>query len=54
MEARKSSASLRKALALLAVVAEHPVSADGLALVELTKLSGLNKSTVLRLAAPLE
>ncbi|WP_332603036.1 IclR family transcriptional regulator [Arthrobacter sp. S2(2024)] len=53
MEARNSSASLRKALALLAVVAEHPVSADGLALVELTKLSGLNKSTVLRLAAPL-
>jgi DNA-binding IclR family transcriptional regulator len=52
-DARNSSASLRKALALLTVVAEEPGNGDGLALVELTRLSGLNKSTLLRLAAPL-
>ncbi|PEF36493.1 IclR family transcriptional regulator, partial [Bacillus sp. AFS094228] len=52
-DARNSSASLRKALALLTVVAEEPGNGDGLALVELARLSGLNKSTLLRLAVPL-
>lgn len=53
MDARNSSASVRKALALLAVVAEQSGGTEGLGLTELTKLSGLNKSTLLRLAAPL-
>ncbi|WP_426997508.1 IclR family transcriptional regulator [Pseudarthrobacter sp. N5] len=52
-DSRNSSASLRKALALLAVVSEQPGSAEGLSLGELTRVSGLNKSTLLRLAAPL-
>ncbi|MCC3275835.1 IclR family transcriptional regulator [Arthrobacter sp. zg-Y20] len=52
-EGRNSSASLRKALTLLRVVSELSDNAEGLALNELSQASGLNKSTVLRLAAPL-
>lgn len=52
-DARNSSSSLRKALALLTAVADEPGHGDGLALVELSRISGLNKSTLLRLAAPL-
>lgn len=51
-EKRNSSSSLRKALLLLNVVSDHS-SPEGLALAELADLSGVNKSTVLRLASPL-
>lgn len=51
-EKRNSSSSLRKALLLLNVISAHP-SPEGLALTELAELSGINKSTVLRLATPL-
>lgn len=51
-EKRNSSSSLRKALLLLNVVSAHPCP-EGLALAELAELSGVNKSTVLRLATPL-
>ncbi|MBC7596927.1 MAG: IclR family transcriptional regulator [Kineosporiaceae bacterium] len=53
VESRNSSASLRKALLLLAVVAERPGHATGVTLAELTNISGMNKSTILRLVAPL-
>ncbi len=53
VEKRNSSSSLRKAMVMLAVVAEHASVSGGLALTELAEISGLNKSTVLRLAAPL-
>ena len=52
-EARNSSASLRKALALLDAVAGASPGTDGISLGELSKLAGLNKSTLLRLATPL-
>ncbi|MBP2415057.1 DNA-binding IclR family transcriptional regulator [Arthrobacter stackebrandtii] len=51
-EQRNTSSSLRKALLLLDVVSSH-APADGLALAELADLSGINKSTLLRLAGPL-
>ncbi len=51
--ARNSSASLRRALSLLSVVSSRSSNAEGFALGELSTLSGLNKSTVLRLVAPL-
>ena len=49
-EPRNSSSSLRKALLLLTVISEHPAEPDGLALGELARISGVNKSTVLRLS----
>jgi IclR family acetate operon transcriptional repressor len=52
-EKRNSSSSLRKALLLLSVVAEQPPTTEGMSLVDLAKRSGINKSTVLRLATPL-
>ncbi|MFT4297254.1 MAG: IclR family transcriptional regulator [Micropruina sp.] len=50
---RNSSASLRKALLLLSVVARHGVHGPWLTLGELSDQAGVNKSTVLRLVAPL-
>lgn len=52
-EQRNSSSSLRKALRLLSVISENPAVPEGLALTELAKISGINKSTVLRLVSPL-
>lgn len=50
---RNSSASLRKALLLLRVVARHGTNGPWLTLAELSELAGVNKSTSLRLVAPL-
>lgn len=50
---RNSSSSLRRALSLLDVVAENQGHTLGLTLAELTLRTGLHKSTLLRLAAPL-
>lgn len=52
-ESRNSSSSLRKALLILSVVAEQPADPEGMSLVDLAKRSGINKSTILRLATPL-
>ncbi|MDJ0318231.1 IclR family transcriptional regulator [Arthrobacter antibioticus] len=52
-EKRNSSSSLRKALLILSVVAEQPSDPEGLALSDLAEITELNKSTVLRLTAPL-
>lgn len=51
---RNSSASLRRALALLDYLAGAEVRTSGASLAELAVGTGLNKSTVLRLLAPLE
>ncbi len=50
---RNSSASLRKALLLLRAVDRHGVNGPWLTLAELSELTGVNKSTVLRLVTPL-
>ena len=38
---------------MLSVISENPADPEGLALTELAKISGINKSTVLRLVSPL-
>ncbi|MDP5225783.1 MULTISPECIES: IclR family transcriptional regulator [Arthrobacter] len=50
---RNSSASLRKALRLVMIVAAQQPGTDGMALAELSEVAGVNKSTVLRLSSPL-
>ena len=50
---RNSSASLRKALGLLSVIADQQPGGAGLSLTEVATAAGLNKSTALRLTAPL-
>lgn len=50
---RNSSSSLRRALSLLDVVADDQSIPPGMSLAELTLRTGLHKSTLLRLAAPL-
>jgi DNA-binding IclR family transcriptional regulator len=50
---RNSSASLRRALTILNYLGDDAVPADGATLAELAQALGMNKSTVLRLVAPL-
>jgi IclR family transcriptional regulator, acetate operon repressor len=49
---RNNSSSLRRALAILQFVSEHP-DPEGASLAELVRALGLTRSTVLRLLAPL-
>jgi IclR family transcriptional regulator, acetate operon repressor len=51
---RNNSSSLRRALALLDYLATAEVGASGVSLAEFAAGTGLNRSTVLRLLAPLE
>ncbi|WP_433364747.1 IclR family transcriptional regulator [Streptosporangium sp. CA-115845] len=50
---RNQSASLRRALAVLAHVRDHAGAGHGLSLTRLAEALGMSKSTVLRLATPL-